>query len=505
MPKRRFPRQWAVSAIIAAIALSNGVSASTTSGRHGREQSTLDQPDVVNPVYSHIPASEAIPSGDASATAEQLLALFIDRHTAMDYAAAAEAALRLIQAAPDRPHGYYNLACALTRLRRLEEAVAALSQAVDAGWRDVRHMSIDPDLVPLRSLDAFKRIGERIANQMEADRLAPLPLRSGDWAAVREDLKARGPKLLAESHVPFAVVAVVHEGELAGILNLSADGTATEVRPSDPRLCFRVRRPIELLGLIAGAQLQQRGQLMLAELIEQGADLDREFKSRANQNQNRRPAPVIITPVAGSERSSDSPHRSEPALRIDPNNATLSLLKLSIEMATGEEFGEHCRRHIFEPMEMQDAAFSRLELTASEVQIVSGQTYLGTAVPMENTADGPSKASVMYVSAEDLAKIIMLMISADSSRGDVTQKGLNPDPIAILARVNSMAPGGAGLGVQVRQTEFGRRVQILEIGEGVGCLMRWYPRHGSGVVILFNAECGGNAALRLAHIALGGE
>jgi hypothetical protein len=85
MPKRRFPRQWAVSAIIAAIALSNGVSASTTSGRHGREQSTLDQPDVVNPVYSHIPASEAIPSGDASATAEQLLALFIDRHTAMDY------------------------------------------------------------------------------------------------------------------------------------------------------------------------------------------------------------------------------------------------------------------------------------------------------------------------------------------------------------------------------------------------------------------------------------
>jgi hypothetical protein len=124
---------------------------------------------------------------------------------------------------------------------------------------------------------------------------------------------------------------------------------------------------------------------------------------------------------------------------------------------------------------------------------------------MENTADGPSDSSVLYASAEDLAKIVTLMISADSSRTDVTHAGLNPDPIAILARVNSLAPGSAGLGVQVLQFETGRRVQVLEVGDGVGCLMRWHPRHGSGVVILFNAECGGNAALRLAHIALGGE
>lgn len=504
--RARCGARWALIAFL--LAMTSGAWASTTSVRHGHEQSTLDQPDVVNPVYSHVPAAATLPSADANATAEQLLALFIDRHTAMDYTAAAEAALRLIQAAPDRPHGYYNLSCALARLRRLDEAIAALKQAIDAGWRDARHMMLDPDLAVVRSTDAYRQINDHLAAKIETDRIAASPLRTDGWAIIRADLEAQGAQLLAKNHVPMAVIAVIQDGELAGVVKLTADKSPESDAGTADNMRFRVRRPIELLGLIAGAQLQQRGRLMLAELMEQGAALDREARSRANQHPDRRQAPVIITPVAADESTSNKPSRPDVALRIDPNNATLSLLKLSIEMATGQDFAGYCTQNILEPLGMENSGFERENRVFADATVVSGRTVLGTPLPLDQIEDGPTTASVLYASADDLARVIELMMTGESAaENSAMDAGLKPDPISILARVNAMAPGagGVGLGVQVRQFESGRRVQVFEVGEGVGCLMRWHPRQRSGVVILFNSESGGDAAQRLAHIALGGE
>jgi tetratricopeptide (TPR) repeat protein len=45
---------------------------------------------------------------------------------------------------------YYNLACFQSLARRSEEALEALTQAIDRGYRDHRHASTDPDLRRLR-------------------------------------------------------------------------------------------------------------------------------------------------------------------------------------------------------------------------------------------------------------------------------------------------------------------------------------------------------------------
>src|SRR5438876_4302523 len=79
-----------------------------------------------NPVYSDLTAN-ALLSGpvrtvDGKPAPEQLLARFIDRHSALDYPAAAEAALHLVEAAPDRPISHYNLACVMAKLNRPEAA-----------------------------------------------------------------------------------------------------------------------------------------------------------------------------------------------------------------------------------------------------------------------------------------------------------------------------------------------------------------------------------------------
>ena len=48
-------------------------------------------------------------------------------------------------------------------------------------------------------------------------------------------------------------------------------------------------------------------------------------------------------------------------------------------------------------------------------------------------------------------------------------------------------------------------MELTDVVDGVGVLMRWYPQSRRGVVILFNGEMGPEAALRIAHVALGGR
>ena len=67
-----------------------------------------------------------------------------------------EKALRpLAEAHPDTPQVHYNLACALAQLDRPDDAMAALTRAVRAGWADAAHTGDDNDLAPLRERDDF--------------------------------------------------------------------------------------------------------------------------------------------------------------------------------------------------------------------------------------------------------------------------------------------------------------------------------------------------------------
>lgn len=40
--------------------------------------------------------------------------------------------------------------------------IAALTQSVEHGWKDVAHIESDPDLAPIRSEPAYRALVERI-------------------------------------------------------------------------------------------------------------------------------------------------------------------------------------------------------------------------------------------------------------------------------------------------------------------------------------------------------
>lgn len=71
--------------------------------------------------------------------------------------------LRLaVEIHPERPTAWYDLGCAYARSERREEALRALQQAIDTGFRDASLMQSDPDLSPLRSDSAYVHLLRRI-------------------------------------------------------------------------------------------------------------------------------------------------------------------------------------------------------------------------------------------------------------------------------------------------------------------------------------------------------
>jgi tetratricopeptide (TPR) repeat protein len=72
---------------------------------------------------------------------------------------------RLAKLCPDNPLVFYNLACSYSLTNRLDEAFAALKQAVKLGYADARWLSRDPDLKNLRNDSRFERIRKNIAQK----------------------------------------------------------------------------------------------------------------------------------------------------------------------------------------------------------------------------------------------------------------------------------------------------------------------------------------------------
>ena len=76
----------------------------------------------------------------------------------------AEAKARLLALLKHHPQNcllWYNLACAQSRLRETDQALASLETAMENGFVDFRHMARDPDLKSLRDHPEFKRLMSR--------------------------------------------------------------------------------------------------------------------------------------------------------------------------------------------------------------------------------------------------------------------------------------------------------------------------------------------------------
>src|SRR5688572_12735136 len=195
--------------LLAFLAVAGPLAAEPTAPvRSEQPSSTVNPPHTANPIY--YPISTVATAGVETVAPEVLLRQFMERHTAMDYPAAVELAMRLVAAAPDRPEGHYNLACALSKLHRLDEAAAALDQAIVCGWRDLAHLTLDPDLANLRRTESYTRAVAKVKGAIESERIVPAPVRNDPWPSIVQDLTSRAPALLNRYHVPGATMALVH-------------------------------------------------------------------------------------------------------------------------------------------------------------------------------------------------------------------------------------------------------------------------------------------------------
>jgi len=102
-----------------------------------------------------LPRAQAAPWTDAEkASLQTAQALILDKKWAE-----AETAFRaLAKARPATPQVHYNLACCLAHLARPDDAMAALTRAVRAGWANAAHTRQDADLASLRDRDDFTRL-----------------------------------------------------------------------------------------------------------------------------------------------------------------------------------------------------------------------------------------------------------------------------------------------------------------------------------------------------------
>ena len=68
---------------------------------------------------------------------------------------------RLVQLQPDNAFAHYNLACSLSNMGNVEEALGALETALKLGYDDLSFMEKDPDLARVRRDPRYRRLLEK--------------------------------------------------------------------------------------------------------------------------------------------------------------------------------------------------------------------------------------------------------------------------------------------------------------------------------------------------------
>lgn len=70
---------------------------------------------------------------------------------------------RLVELRGSDPVIWYNLACSLSLLKRLDDALDALRRSVTLGYDDFEYLRMDPDLESLRRSPEFRRFLESLS------------------------------------------------------------------------------------------------------------------------------------------------------------------------------------------------------------------------------------------------------------------------------------------------------------------------------------------------------
>lgn len=68
---------------------------------------------------------------------------------------------KLVELQPDNAYVRYNLACSLSNLGRIDEALKELESALTLGYEDLAFMQTDPDLAGVRKDPRYRRLMEK--------------------------------------------------------------------------------------------------------------------------------------------------------------------------------------------------------------------------------------------------------------------------------------------------------------------------------------------------------
>ncbi|MBI5369448.1 MAG: hypothetical protein HZA54_20615 [Planctomycetes bacterium] len=68
----------------------------------------------------------------------------------------------LVALMPADPICHYNLACSLSNLGQVEDAISEIERAIDLGYEDVRFLEKDPDLANARKDPRFRRLMQKL-------------------------------------------------------------------------------------------------------------------------------------------------------------------------------------------------------------------------------------------------------------------------------------------------------------------------------------------------------
>ena len=71
---------------------------------------------------------------------------------------------RLVKLRPNDPLAHYNLACSYALLRKTDQAIKSLREAIELGYRDFRYLREDRDFDFIRADPRFKQLLREYAN-----------------------------------------------------------------------------------------------------------------------------------------------------------------------------------------------------------------------------------------------------------------------------------------------------------------------------------------------------
>ena len=442
---------------------------------------------------------------------DQLSIKFLDLHTAMKYEKAVEIAKQIVQLRPEHKDAHYNLACALARLDRTKDALDELELAIDFGWRDTYHIILDPDIESIRHNRRYIMLMGKIAKLANSEAIIPCKLRYESWKDIAEDLSQNIPTLMKRYHVPGTSVALVRDGQVVWNTGFGVQDLST-ANPVDQNTVFPAPGSDQLFAAIATMQLYEQGSL---EFVREGqpgqqnkrilpvALRDKTFEQEgwqvgrltlfASATEQRKAGRkeagwVNAMPAAGAMALS-----LQKTKRIRPRGHFAAIA--AVEAISNQPFAEYCQDHLFKPIEAKNTWLGIPE-DEEDAHIATGYSRLTTPVK-QSLASSDSSLNV-HCTSTDLARLMTQLMFEPPGQSTTLLDNVTVMQLAQVAK-------DFGFDASVDHAADALRMQLHKVSNGVGMLMRWYPSQRCGIVILYNSETGHDAAIRIAHQALGGS